>query len=99
MNEGLGLGVDLVGLSSTGVFVNKLYPGGVAHQSDKLQIGDQVLEVNNQNTGKSSCLLREREREREREGGREGGGEGGRGGREGGRETDYYYSDHSYRYT
>lgn len=51
MNEGVELGMDLVGLSSTGVFVNKLYPGGVAHESDKLQVGDQVLEVNNQNTG------------------------------------------------
>ena len=49
--RGLGLGMDLAGVSSTGVFVNELYPGGVAQCSGKIQMGDQVLKFNGHDTG------------------------------------------------
>lgn len=42
---GQGLGVETVGLSSTGVFVSRGRVEGV-------QVGDQILAVNGQSTGK-----------------------------------------------
>lgn len=41
-----GVGVELVGLSASGVFVNELREGGVAASCDLLQLGDQILQVN-----------------------------------------------------
>lgn len=41
-----GLGIDLVGLSRDGIFISSLTAGGVADVCGLLQIGDQILQVN-----------------------------------------------------
>ena len=46
-----GVGVELVGLSASGVFVNELREGGVAASCDLLQLGDQILQVNEEPVG------------------------------------------------
>ncbi len=46
-----GLGMDFVGVSSTGVFVSELYPGGVALLSGLIHRGDQILRLNQHDTG------------------------------------------------
>ncbi len=48
--RGVGLGMDLVGVSSTGVFVSELYPGCVAFSSGLIHEGDQVLQLNQHDT-------------------------------------------------
>lgn len=55
------LGVDLVGLSSTGVYVSKVYSESQS-DSDRLQIGDQLLEVNSKKIGKSHVCVCEQRR-------------------------------------
>lgn len=49
------LGLELVGRSSTGVFVKDLVPGGPAHRAGQLTAGDQVVWVNDVNTGETIC--------------------------------------------
>ena len=46
---GMGLGVELEGLSDTGVFVSELSEGGQG--AELLQVGDEILEVNGQSIG------------------------------------------------
>ena len=48
-----GLGVETVGLSSTGVFVSKVMAGGV----EGVQVGDQILAVNGQSTGRYQKIV------------------------------------------
>ena len=50
----MGLGVELEGLSDTGVFVSELAEGGEG--TELLQVGDQILEVNGQSVGEI-CIL------------------------------------------
>ena len=47
--QGVGLGVELEGLSDTGVYVSELAEGG--KDEVLLQVGDQILEVNGQSVG------------------------------------------------
>ena len=49
------LGLELVGRSSTGVYVKDLVPGGPAHRAGELAAGDQVVWVNDVNTGETVC--------------------------------------------
>ena len=51
---GASIGIDMVGLSSTGVFV-----GGVSRDSTaerKVQAGDQILQINGKSVGKTTNL-------------------------------------------
>lgn len=45
------LGMEIVGLSRTGLFVNDLSLGSVAERCGLLQVGDQLLEVNGKSCG------------------------------------------------
>jgi S1-C subfamily serine protease len=47
---GANIGIDLVGLSSTGVFVGGISKGSSAEGS-KVKAGDQILEVNGRKIG------------------------------------------------
>jgi len=44
------VGLELIGLSSTGVFIDEVSPGGEAERSD-LRKGDQILEVDDKHVG------------------------------------------------
>ena len=46
---GANIGIDMVGLSSTGVFVDEVSRGSSAER--KVQAGDQILEVNGRKIG------------------------------------------------
>ena len=46
-----GLGMELVGLSRSGIFISSLMPKGEATLSNQLQTGDQVLRVNDTSCG------------------------------------------------
>ena len=50
------LGLELVGRSSTGVFVKDMAPGSPAHQVGGLVAGDQIVEVNGVSTGEALCV-------------------------------------------
>lgn len=41
-----GLGMDIIGLTHMGLFVNSIKVGGTAERSGQIQQGDQVLVVN-----------------------------------------------------
>ena len=49
------LGIELVGLTRTGIFINSLSSDSVAAMCGLLQVGDQILEVDGNNSGKSLC--------------------------------------------
>ncbi|KAL5476132.1 hypothetical protein EMCRGX_G026040 [Ephydatia muelleri] len=47
--EGTGLGFNIIGgEAGTGIFISLISPNGVADKSSQLKVGDQILEVNNQ---------------------------------------------------
>ena len=46
---GANIGIEMVGLSSTGVFVGGVCDGSKAE--GKVQIGDQILEINGRSVG------------------------------------------------
>ena len=52
-----GLGLDIVGLTRVGLFVNSIQEGSVAERSGQIQRGDQVMEVNGMSCGKESGLF------------------------------------------
>ena len=52
MTSDSGLGMDLTGLSDTGVFVSELIPEGTMETSRLVRVGDQILQVNGQSVGK-----------------------------------------------
>ncbi len=44
-------GIELLGLARTGVFIDEVKPKSEAHHRGLLQKGDQVLKLNNKDTG------------------------------------------------
>ena len=44
-------GMEIIGLSSTGVFIDALTPGSAAHHSSELRTGDQILKINDEIIG------------------------------------------------